>query len=122
MFLSSCITCFSYSSYAVTCNVQFINWVTAYNRKNGTKNIVLSYEQLIPVWLLYGVWKRIGLVFPVERDTSRHLDTESVCEYLYLNLRKFVDRKWIDHNCARSCSRLVVMDGDAKVRNQAFNQ
>ena len=89
--------------------------MTAYNRKNRNVDITLSYEQLIPAWLLYGVWKRIGLVFPVTRDMSRHLNIEWVCEYVYPKLRKHVDRKWIDHNCERCRCKIVVMDGDAKV-------
>ena len=100
----------------VTCNVQFINWATAYNRKNrNQEEISLSYEQLIPVWLLFEVSRRIDLRFPVVRDTSRHLNIELVCEYIYPKLRKCVDLKWIDHNCSRCSSRLVVMDGNMKV-------
>ena len=90
----------------VTCNVQFSNWTSAYNRlkvKSGTK---LSEELLLSNWLLYNVWKRIIVSFSVVRSKKRQLDVEAACHQLYPMLRVRVDEKWLKHVCPQCQSRL----------------
>ena len=97
----------------VTCNVQFTNWATCYNRLNRNKNL-MDYRALIQAWLIYQIWRRLGVSFPVVRDKSRNIDIEEICAILYPELRRTVDSKWINHNCQYCCTKLVVLDGDAK--------
>ena len=98
----------------VVCNVQFTNWVVCYNRLNNSTRPV-SYKLLIPVWLIYHMWKRMDLTFPVVRDNFRNLDVEKICEHLYPKLRELIDRKWISHVCDKCTTRIVILDGNAKV-------
>ena len=99
----------------VTCNVQFTNWVTAYNRlKSRKSSSKMLQRSLIDAWMIFSARKRISVTFPVIRDKSRHLDVESICAVLYPQLRQWVDEKWLHHICQGCSSRLVVMDGDAK--------
>ena len=99
----------------VTCNVQFTNWVTAYNRlKSRKSSSKMFHRSLIDAWMIFSARKRISVTFPVIRDKSRHLDVESICAVLYPQLRQWVDEKWLHHICQGCSSRLVVMDGDAK--------
>ena len=97
----------------VTCNVQFDNWATCYNRLFRHNNQV-SVKLVIPAWMIYQMWKRIHVCFPVQRDKFRNLDIEAVCAHLYPELRQVVDRKWHPHVCFNCRTRLVVLDGDAK--------
>ena len=98
----------------VTCNVQFSNWVSAYNRLKSCTNIKMDDRSLIDTWMIFSARKRMGVTFSVIRRKSRNLDVESVCAGLYPELRHCVDRKWLVHCCPRCSSRLVIMDGDAK--------
>ena len=98
----------------VTCNVQFTNWSTCYNRLFRTDQSPMDYRGLIQVWLIFEMWMRFSIKFPVVRQKSRNIDIESTCEYLYPKLREKVDKQWITHNCQFCDTRLVVLDGDAK--------
>ena len=98
----------------VTCNVQFTNWATCYNRLNGTEKSPMDYRSLIQVWLIYQIWRRFSVSFTVVRDKSRNIDVEEICASLYPKLRHIVDNQWINHNCQYCSTRLVVLDGDAK--------
>ena len=98
----------------VTCNVQFTNWTTAYNRLRSKDDYQISYKLVIPAWLFFSMWKRMVLRFPVVRDKARKLDIEAACAYFYPELRRRVDEKWLNHFCNDCSTRLVVMDGDAK--------
>ena len=98
----------------VTCNVQFTNWASAYNRLNSKAKGKIDKRRITDAWMIYSAHKRINVSFPVTRDKSRHLDVESICEVLYPKLRHHVDRKWFNHICHNCSTRLVVMDGDAK--------
>ena len=98
----------------VTCNVQFTNWATCYNRLSGTEKSPMDYRALIQVWLIYQIWRRFSVSFTVVRDKSRNIDIEEICASLYPKLRQIVDNLWINHNCQYCSTRLVVLDGDAK--------
>ena len=98
----------------VTSNVQFVNWSTCYNRLKSKDQSQMSVKLVIPVWVVSQIWKRISVSFPVERDKYRNLDIEAVCGHLYPRLRQHVDKKWLPHFCSKCCTRLVVLDGDAK--------
>ena len=98
----------------VTCNVQFTNWATCYNRLSGTEKSPMDYRALIQVWLIYQIWRRFSVSFSVVRDKSRNIDIEEICASLYPKLRQIVDNLWINHNCQYCSTRLVVLDGDAK--------
>lgn len=98
----------------VTCNVQFSNWSTCYNRLYSTDQRPMDYRGLIPAWLMYEMWRRIDVAFPVVRLKSRNIDMETTCESLYPKLREQVDKEWFNHNCKFCHTRLVVLDGDAK--------
>lgn len=98
----------------VTCNVQFVNWATAYNRLKSKGKCEISYKLIIPAWIIFCIWQRMSVSFPVIRDKSRHLDIESICAILYPKLRHQIDKKWLSHICDKCATRLVIMDGDAK--------
>lgn len=100
----------------IVCNVQFSNWVVCYNRLNKSSRPV-SYKLLIPVWLMYHMWKRLDLSFPVLRDKFRNLDVEKICQHLYPILRDRVDKKWVHHVCEKCTTRIVILDGNAKVKS-----
>ena len=102
------------SEEVVTCNVQFVNWATCYNRLNSNDTWKVSGKLVIPAWLIFSIWKRIIVEFPVIRDKFRNLDIEAVLAHLYPRLRLHIDNRWHHHICSRCSTRLVVMDGDAK--------
>ena len=99
----------------ITCNVQFSNWVECYNRINYVDKNPMSVKLIIPVWLLYMIKKKCSISFPVERTDHRNLDEEKVFAYLYPIYRQSVDQTWISHSCSACSSRIVILDGDAKV-------
>lgn len=90
----------------VTCNVQFVNWATAYNRLKSNGKSEISHKLVVPAWIIFSTWKRISVSFPVIRDKARNLDIESVCAYLYPMLRQNVDKKWFPHFCSNCSTRL----------------
>ena len=99
----------------VTMNVQFTNWVDAYNRLKSVTVKKMSYKSVIPAWLLYMVFLKIGLTFPVVRDPiTRNLDVEATCSSVYADYKASVDADWLKHKCHRCTTRLVVLDGDCK--------
>ena len=61
----------------VTCNVQFVNWVAAYNRLKSRTKIKMEIRSLIDAWMIFSARKRINVTFPVVRRKSRNLDVES---------------------------------------------
>ena len=110
-----------------TCNSRFINWSEKYNRlHNLTTNVLpttnlknkryeLNRQRVLPCWILYSMNKRIEVVFPVQRDGNRSLDIELICKTMYPELKKKIDSKWFGHICHKCSSRVVVMDGAAKM-------
>ena len=107
----------------ITCNVQFTNWVECYNRVNNIEDYPMSVKLIIPAWLLYMVTKKCSISFPVERSEHRNLDEEKVFAYVYPKYRQAVDQTWISHSCSACSSRIVILDGDAKVSyNMSFCQ
>lgn len=88
----------------VTSYVQFVNWSTCYNRLKAGGRSLMSYKLAIPAWLIYQIWRRLSVSFPVVRDKARNLDIEQICAYLYPLLREHVDKglvfkKWNFHTC-----------------------
>ena len=110
-----------------TCNSRFVRWVEKYNRmhlKNydnqSIERFKLNRQRILPCWLLYSIHKRITVNFPVLRNSDRSLDIEAICCFLYPSLKKFVDQKWLNHQCERCQSRIVVMDSNAKLYRTVY--
>ena len=99
----------------VTCNVQFTNWTECYNRLKTADSERLSVKLLVPAWLVFQAWMRCDVNFPVVRDKAGNLDVETVCSYILPSVRRYVDLKWITHCCSKCDTRLVVLDGNAKL-------
>ena len=76
----------------VTSYVQFVNWSTCYNRLKAGGRSLMSCKLAIPAWLIYQIWRRISVSFPVVRDKARNLDIEQICAYLYPQIREHVDK------------------------------
>ena len=112
-----------------TCNTRFINWSEKYNRlhidslkKNvlsttnlKNKRYELNRQRVLPCWILYSMNKKLDLLFPVQRDESRSLDIELICKIMYPELKKKINSKWLGHICQQCSSRVVIMDGAAKM-------
>ena len=97
-----------------TCDCRISNFVHKYNRLNDTRK--LNKKRIFYAWLIFSINKRInGVEFPVIRSIDKNLDIEETCKVLYPELRKFVDAKWLHHICKNCTTRIVVMDGAAKV-------
>ena len=97
-----------------TCHSRVTNIVDKYNRLNPGK-ITLNKKRLFAAWLIYSINKSFDVEFPVIRGIDCSIDIESACEFLYPKLKCQIDAKWIKHKCKNCESRIVVMDGAAKV-------
>ena len=97
-----------------TCNCRFTSFAEKYNRLHGSHK--LDKRRLMAAWLIFSIVQRLRIVeFPVNRDKFRNLDIEKTCKFLYPELRKFVDSKWLEHKCKICSTRILVMDGAAKI-------
>ena len=72
-------------------------------------------NRVFPAWLLFSINKRVVLKFKVVRKLDRQLDLDEICKEVYPGLKAHIDQKWLSHRCSRCKTRLVVMDGNAKV-------
>ena len=98
-----------------TCDCRITSFVVKYNRLNAG-SIPLNIKRIFHAWLIFSINKRIqSMKFPVLRSNDRNLDVEKVCQYLYPELKRTVDAKWVQHSCKKCASRVIVMDGAAKV-------
>ena len=96
-----------------TCRCRVTNYVKKYNRLHGS--IPLNKKRVFDAWLIFSIMKRLPSVdFPVLRNIDRAIDVEAVCKYLYPDLRKVVDEKWLQHVCKNCKTRTIIMDGAAK--------
>lgn len=89
-----------------TCDVRISNFVEKYNRLNNS--IELNKKRIFHAWLIFSINKRINCV-------DKNLDIEETCKVLYPELRRCVDAKYLHHICQKCKTRIVVMDGAAKV-------
>ena len=96
-----------------TCHSRINNIVMKYNRLNQ-KSIELNKKRLWSAWVIFTIVERMDVSFPVIRK-DRSIDIEAVCSYLYPELKKKIDEKWIKHECPNCQTRVVVMDGACKV-------
>ena len=98
-----------------TCHARINNIVLKYNRLNSN-SVELNKKRLQSAWIIFSIVKRMEEVsFPVFRDTDGGIDIDAVCGYLYPQLKKKIDSKWIKHYCENCKTRVVVMDGACKV-------
>lgn len=98
-----------------TCKSSISDIVEKYNRVS-VQNIALDKRRLFAAWIVYHIIKRLGQIeFPVVRDDFRGFDLDATCENLYSKLREHVDNKWLGHKCTRCSSRILIMDGAAKI-------
>ena len=104
-----------------TCTVRFHRWVEKYNRVHklkdqfGCERTELVRERIFPCWLIYSISKRVPVEFPVIRNDDHSIDIEEVCRFLYPALKSEVNNKWLAHSCFKCSSRVVVLDGNAKL-------
>ena len=98
----------------LTCHSRIINVVEKYNNQSRGK-IPLNKKRLLEAWIIFSITQRIPLVFPVIRKLDRAIDIDSICSIVYPELKKYVDSKWINHECSRCQTKIVVMDGCAKL-------
>ena len=96
-----------------TCKCRISNFVKKYNRLHGS--IPMNKKRVLGSWLIYSIIGRLpGIEFPVFRNMDRAIDVEAICKYLYPELRKVIDAKWLCHVCKVCERRTVIMDGAAK--------
>lgn len=98
-----------------TSDVRFVRWTEKYNRIYNNQETKLVKNRVFPAWILYSINKRVPLRFNVIRKSDRQLDLDEVCKEVYPALKTHIDKKWLSHICKRCETRLVVMDGNAKV-------
>ena len=97
-----------------TCFTRFSSFVEKYNRLYEA--FPLIKKRVIDAYLIYAINSRLnGIEFPVVRDSFRNLSIEETCKVLYPQLRRFIDLKWISHMCSLCKTRIVVLDGAAKI-------
>ena len=97
-----------------TCHSRITNIVEKYNNLTPGQTR-LNKKRLFPAWIIFSINEKFRIEFPVLRDRHRNLDVDAVCEYLYPKLKRFVDDKWNKHECDGCRSKIVVMDGAAKI-------
>ena len=96
-----------------TCRCRVTNFVKKYNRLHGS--IPMNKKRILDAWLIFSIGKRLPFIeFPVLRNRDRAIDIEAVCKYLYPDLKRLIDSKWLDHVCKICETRTVIMDGAAK--------
>ena len=97
-----------------TCHSRITNIVEKYNNLTPGK-IQLNKKRLFPAWIIFSINEKFRCEFPVLRDLHHNLDVDAVCEYLYPQLKSCVDDKWKEHECDGCRTKIVVMDGAAKL-------
>ena len=97
-----------------TCHSRVTNIVDKYNRLNPGK-IALNKKRLFSAWIIFSINERFNIEFPVIRSSDNNIDIDAVCEFLYPKLKKLVDEKWLKHECMNCNSKVVVLDGAAKL-------
>ena len=100
-----------------TCESSFSAFCDKYNALYiaGSGDQELNIQRVLPAWLVYESLLRIPISFQVARDKFRVNITEDVMRQIYPKLKAYIDDKWKNHECDMCASRVVVLDGNAKL-------